>query len=543
VGVPQASVAVAVPKARSMAEAEGLQPMVKLFPEVVMAGPVLSAVHVAVLDAVEVLPQASMAVNVLVCERSQPELDMLLLVNETVGVPQASVAVAVPKARSIAEAEGLQPRVRLFPEVVIVGVVLSSAHVAVRDAVDVLPHASIAVNVLVCERPQPVLETLPLEKETVGVPQASVAVAVPNARSIAEAEGLQPRVKLFPEVAMVGAVTSAVHVAVLDAVEVLPHASMAVNVLVCERSQPELDMLLLVNETVGVPQASVAVAVPKARSIAATEGLQPKVKLFPEVVMVGAVTSAVHVAVLNAVEVLPQASRAVNVLVCDRSQPVLETLPFEKETVGVPHPSVAVAVPNARSIAEAEGLQPRVKLFPEVVMVGPVISAVHVAVRNAVEVLPQASMAVNVLVCDRPQPVFETLPFEKETVGVPQASVAVAVPNARSIAEAEGLQPRVRLFPEVVMAGPVLSAVHVAVRNAVKVLPQASIAVNVLVCDRPQPVLETLPFEKETVGVPQASVAVAVPNARSIAEAEGLQPRVKLFPEVVMVGGMLSVML
>jgi hypothetical protein len=35
-------------------------------------------------------------------------------------------------------------------------------------------------------------------------------------------------------------------------------------------------------------------------------------------------------------------------------------------TVGVPHASVAVAVPNARSIADAEGLHPSVKLFPEV---------------------------------------------------------------------------------------------------------------------------------------------------------------------------------
>ena len=62
-----------------------------------------------------------------------------------------------------------------------------------------------------------------------------------------------------------------------------------------------------------------------------------------------------------------------------------------------------MAVPNARSMADADGLQPRVKLFPEVVMVGPILSAVHVAVRDAVEVLPQASMAVKVLVWERSQ--------------------------------------------------------------------------------------------------------------------------------------------
>ena len=148
-----------------------------------------------------------------------------------------------------------------------------------------------------------------------GVLQASVAVAVPKARSIAVVEGLQPSVKLFPEVEIVGAVLSAIHVAVRDAVEVFPHASLAVNVLVCERSQPALVILLLVNDTVGVPQASVAVAVPKARSIAEADGLQPSVKLFPEVDIVGAVLSSVHVAILVAVEELPQPSIAVNILV------------------------------------------------------------------------------------------------------------------------------------------------------------------------------------------------------------------------------------
>jgi hypothetical protein len=122
------------------------------------------------------------------------------------------------------------------------------------------------------------------------------------------------------------------------------------------------------------------------------------------------------------------------------------------------------------------------------------------------------------------------------TVGVPHASVAVAVPNARSISEAVGLQPSVKLFPEVEMVGAVTSAVHVAVRDAVEVLPQASIAVNVLVCDLlHDPVAAAV--LAVTVGVPHASVAVAVPKARSIAEAEGLHPRVKLLPVAEIVGG------
>jgi hypothetical protein len=87
-------------------------------------------------------------VNVLVCDLLHDPVAAAVLA-VTVGVPHASVAVAVPKARSIAEAEGLHPRVKLLPVAEIVGGVGSSVHVAVRDAVDVFPQASIAVNVLV----------------------------------------------------------------------------------------------------------------------------------------------------------------------------------------------------------------------------------------------------------------------------------------------------------------------------------------------------------------------------------------------------------
>ena len=64
---------------------------------------------------------------------------------------------------------------------------------------------------------------------------------------------------------------------------------------------------------------------------------------------------------------------------------------------------------------------------------------------------------------------------------MPQASVAVAVPSAPSIVAVGGLQPRARALPVAVMVGAVLSLVHVAVREVVAVLPQPSVAVNVLV--------------------------------------------------------------
>ena len=77
---------------------------------------------------------------------------------------------------------------------------------------------------------------------------------------------------------------------------------------------------------------------------------------------------------------------------------MLVTLPSLEDTVGVPHASVAEAEPSAPFISPVVGLQPSVNEPPFAVIVGAVTSAVHVAVRDVVEVLPQASLAVNVLV-------------------------------------------------------------------------------------------------------------------------------------------------
>ena len=72
--------------------------------------------------------------------------------------------------------------------------------------------------------------------------------------------------------------------------------------------------------------------------------------------------------------------------------------PSEEVTVGVPHASVAVAVPSAALISEATGLHARVNVVPPVVITGGVTSLVHVIVLEAVAELPQPSLAVNVLV-------------------------------------------------------------------------------------------------------------------------------------------------
>ena len=104
---------------------------------------------VTVLAAVDVLLHPSLAVHVLVCEREHPSLDTELLLNVIVGAPHASVAFAVPNAALISPADGLQPSVNVVPVAVIPGGTRSLVHVTVREAVDVLPQASLAVNVLV----------------------------------------------------------------------------------------------------------------------------------------------------------------------------------------------------------------------------------------------------------------------------------------------------------------------------------------------------------------------------------------------------------
>jgi len=138
----------------------------------------------------------------------------------------------------MADVDGLHPSGVLLPFTVIVGPVTSSVHAAVRDEVTVLPQASDAVNVLVCERKHPLLLTEPVVVVTVGVPHASVAEALPNAASIAALVGLHPSGASMPLAVSDGGAISSVQVAVLEVVVELPHISVAVHVLVCEREHP-----------------------------------------------------------------------------------------------------------------------------------------------------------------------------------------------------------------------------------------------------------------------------------------------------------------
>jgi hypothetical protein len=123
---------------------------------------------------------------------------------------------------------------------------------------------------------------------------------------------------------------------------------------------------------------------------------------------------------------------------------------------------------------------------------------------------------------------------------VPQAAVAVAVPSAAAISAAEGLQPSVGILPVIIIAGGLGALVQVTVVEAVAVLPQASTAVNVLVSEAEQEVIDTVPSVIVIVGIPQASVAVAEPSAAVISEAEGLHPSVNVVPVAEITGGTLS---
>ena len=241
--------------------------------------------------------------------------------------------------------------------------------------------------------------------------------------------------------------------------------------------------------------------------------------------------------VLEVVAVLPQASLAVNVLVCDALHEVVDIVPSIAVIVVVLQPSDAVAEPRAASISEAEGLQPRVVVVPLAVIDGPLRSRIQVTVEEAVAELPQPSEAVKVLVCEALHEVVVTGPSETVTDGVLQAAVAVAEPRAALISVADGLQPSVATAPVIIIAGGLGVFVHVTVVEAVAVLPQASIATKVLVCEALQEVVDIAPSLAVTDAVPQPSVAVAVPRTAAISEAEGLQPRVVTAPVIVMTGG------
>jgi hypothetical protein len=295
-------------------------------------------------------------------------------------------------------------------------------------------------------------------------------------------------------------------------------------------------------------QLSEAVAPSSAPLIVAVDGLHPSdVDAVDVGVTTGGVISNVQVTVRDAVPTFPQPSVALNVLVCDLAQPVEPTAPSDEVGVSAPlQLSDAVAPSSAVFIVDVDGLHPRaVEAVELAVTTGGVISNVHVTVRDAVPVLPHPSVAVHVRVCDRAQPVLPTGLSDEVGVSAPlQLSEAVAPSRVVLIVDVDGLHPRaVDAVEDGVTVGGVTSNVQVTVRDAVAVLPQASLTLHVLVCEREQPVLPTAP--SEAVGVrplEQLSVAVAPSSTPLIVAVDGLHPRaVEAVEDGVIVGGVLSV--
>jgi hypothetical protein len=188
------------------------------------------------------------------------------------------------------------------------------------------------------------------------------------------------------------------------------------------------------------------------------------------------------------------------------------------------HASVAVADPSAAEISDEVGLHPKTTGAYDPVNVGGTRSLVQLTVLIAVALLPQPSEAMNVLTCEKAQPLEVTAPSVNVTIGVLQAAVAVADPSAAVISEAEGLHPRVTIAGVIIIVGGLGALSQVTVLDVVAELPQPSMAVNVLVCEDEQLLVDTAPSVNVIVAVLQPSVADAVPSAAVISEAKGLQP-------------------
>jgi hypothetical protein len=139
----------------------------------------------------------------------------------------------------------------------------------------------------------------------------------------------------------------------------LLQASIALKTLACDLLHPLPVISVVSNVTCGVPQLSVAVAEPSACSISPDEGLHPsRIVISTGGPKSGGVRSTTQLTVLETLDVFPQASRAMNVRVCERLQPLVKIGPSANVSVGELHASLAVAKPRAWLIGSEGVLQP-----------------------------------------------------------------------------------------------------------------------------------------------------------------------------------------
>ena len=148
-----------------------------------------------------------------------------------------------------------------------------------------------------------------------------------------------------------------------------------------------------VKVTVGVLHAAVAVAEPRAALISEADGLQPSVATAPVIIIVGGLGPLVHVTVLEAVEVLPQASTCSKCsCLRSRARQLLYTAPsarcYSCSAAGISCSSSTKCSSNIRS----RWITTKRCDSTCIVITGGVRSAIHVTVLEVVAVLPQASL-------------------------------------------------------------------------------------------------------------------------------------------------------
>jgi hypothetical protein len=191
----------------------------------VIIGGVLSSTTIVLLQ-VEVLPQSSVAVQVLVTLYSCGHIPLGVVTVEKVILTEASqpsVAVAVPKEGTAGQLIGETT----FGHVITGGVLSTTTIVLLQEAV--LPQSSVATQVLVtlyaCEQTPPGVVTVEKVIDTEGS-QASVAVATPKEGTAGQLMGDTT----FGQV-MTGGVLSWTTIVLLHE-DVFPQSSVATHVLV-----------------------------------------------------------------------------------------------------------------------------------------------------------------------------------------------------------------------------------------------------------------------------------------------------------------------
>ena len=345
-----------------------------------------------VCDAVEIFPQASVAVHVLVTEYVPAQLPCTVTSSE-VSVnadAQASVAVGVANTgtagQSMVEGAGNSE---------ITGAVMSCTFM-VCEAVEVFPQASVAVQVLTIEyEPAQVpLIVASLKLKLTKPEQLSVAVATAKlgnaGQLIVEAVGNDE---------ITGATVSLILI-VCETEAAFPQASVNVQVrkIVNEFGHDPGVITSIPAEVILPEQRSVAVR----EIIAGTFSAQETVMLAGACGTTGAVVSTtVKVAVV--VTQLPQTSVAVKITVTDVEQSA-DSVEKLLVHVTVEQLSEAIAPPLLASQALKESVFPcplhsTVVLEAETVTTGAVTSCTFM-VCVAVDILPQPSVAVHVLVTE-----------------------------------------------------------------------------------------------------------------------------------------------